>query len=442
MSEIGAAGAAATAGLVASAIEGKAGGRGRGHGAGGGACLNCGADLAGPYCHACGQPAHISRTLGDVIHDFLHAFLHLDTKAWRTFPQLVVRPGTMTHAYIHGQRARYVSPLALFLFTIFLMFFVVSLVGGPMLEPAPQGPLAERVLNVQEAQAAVDVAQKRRDEAVAALAEAETEAAKMRKEDFPGAGGAATGILAGARGSLTSAEERLERAKSRLALAQANEARLAQQEEAPPAPAAPAAAAASPPAAASGARDAVNVQIERDDGTVIDTDDRDDDRPWQEQLREAVLNGEVTINSGSALADARIKAQLLNPDLALYKLQETASKFSFLLVPISLPFIAFLFMFKRGVTLFDHVVFSLYSLSFMSLFFVSLVVIGGAGEWAEAVALTAAFLVPPVHMFYHLQGAYRLKWWSAFWRTALLLFFILFTIIIFALAILALGLLA
>ena len=33
------------------------------------------------------------------------------------------RPGTLTSEYIKGRRARYFSPLALFLFSVFVMFF-------------------------------------------------------------------------------------------------------------------------------------------------------------------------------------------------------------------------------------------------------------------------------------------------------------------------------
>ena len=46
-----------------------------------------------------------------------------------------------------------------------------------------------------------------------------------------------------------------------------------------------------------------------------------------------------------------------NPELALYKLQQTFYKFSFLLVPISIPFVALLFLWKKGFTLYDHGVF-------------------------------------------------------------------------------------
>lgn len=449
--EFEAAGAAATAGLAAGVIEGKTG-------AGvtqKGSCPNCGGPLDGAYCAACGQPAHISRTLADVAGDFLHAFFHYDTKAWRTLPLLVGRPGTLTHRYIHGQRARFVSPLAMFLFAVFIMFFAFSVVVGPDLVRTNFGnglSEAESELTVAEAEAAHLGARERRDAAHRTLAGVEAEAEKVRKDGKPGAGGRATGLVAGPRAearvaeaAVVRAEARLERAKTRAAerektLSEASAelgAVKADVEKTLPAAAPAVEAAKKAVDEAPRERDVVGVEVK--DGTVV-TADSADGKPWQDRLREAVLSGEIKINSGSAQWDERIRAALLNPDLALYKLQETASKFSFLLVPISLPFIALLFLWKRGVTFFDHVVFSLYSLSFMSLLFVALLLIARAGTWAEPVAGAIAGVVPAVHMYFHMGGTYKLGWWSALWRTAFLLFFIMFVIIIFALSILALGL--
>lgn len=130
--EMEAAGALATAGIVAGALDGRDGG-----GDGGGACLNCGAQLTGPYCSQCGQHGHPHRKLTHILEEFLHGILHFDTKAWRTLPMVVFRPGTLTRNFVYGQRARYISPLALFLFTIFLMFFVFAFAMPPVNLNAP-----------------------------------------------------------------------------------------------------------------------------------------------------------------------------------------------------------------------------------------------------------------------------------------------------------------
>ena len=90
-------------------------------------CANCGAELTGAFCHACGQSAHIHRSLLHMVEEALHGILHFDTKAWRTIPALIFRPGHLTKQYIEGKRTSFVSPLALFLFLIFFMFFIFSI---------------------------------------------------------------------------------------------------------------------------------------------------------------------------------------------------------------------------------------------------------------------------------------------------------------------------
>lgn len=95
------------------------------------ACLNCGTVLTGRYCSACGQQAHVHRTLSAIWHDILHSVLHFDGKMWRTLPMLALKPGELTRRYVLGERAKFVSPMALFLFSIFLMFAVFSFTGSP-----------------------------------------------------------------------------------------------------------------------------------------------------------------------------------------------------------------------------------------------------------------------------------------------------------------------
>lgn len=91
-----------------------------------GNCQNCGTALLGAHCHVCGQKAQVHRTLRAFGHDILHSVLHFDGKIWRTLPMLFWNPGVLTRRYVHGERAKFVSPLALFLFTVFLTFAVFN----------------------------------------------------------------------------------------------------------------------------------------------------------------------------------------------------------------------------------------------------------------------------------------------------------------------------
>src|SRR6476660_7237638 len=121
-------GDAVTGGVLGRAVEPKAGeGDGHTHETN---CLNCGHPLDGPYCSACGQHAHVHRTLSAFFHDFLHGVLHFEGKIWRTLPLLAWKPGELTRRYIEGQRASFVSPIALFLFSVFLTFAVMGMLGG------------------------------------------------------------------------------------------------------------------------------------------------------------------------------------------------------------------------------------------------------------------------------------------------------------------------
>ncbi|HEY0116630.1 MAG TPA: DUF3667 domain-containing protein, partial [Allosphingosinicella sp.] len=161
-----------------SAVGGASGDRdARGEEAGGGhtregACLNCGVTLAGDYCHACGQKAHVHRTLGAFWHDLLHGVLHFEGKTWRTLPMLAWRPGELTRRYIEGERVRFVSPMALFLFSVFLMFAVFNSLGGPFVVTAMPQEQVERIqrLNVRSEVLAGEIAtlQRERSRLVAA----------------------------------------------------------------------------------------------------------------------------------------------------------------------------------------------------------------------------------------------------------------------------------
>ena len=91
-----------------------------------------------------------------------------------------------------------------------------------------------------------------------------------------------------------------------------------------------------------------------------------------------------------------------------------------MLIPISLPFLWLIFFWKRGVAMYDHGVFALYSLSFMSLLFTAAALMSMMGISSGVIAMCVIF-VPPVHMFAQLRGTYGLGLLAASWRTMALL---------------------
>ncbi len=316
-------GEAVTGGMAARAVEPAAG---EGHGRPG-ACLNCGTELVGPHCHRCGQAGHVHRTLGAFWHDLAHSVLHFDGKLWRTLPLLAWRPGELTRRYVAGERAKFVSPMALFLFSVFLMFAIFSSIGGPFggdsMSELDRNPAQER------AEARRDF-ERERTESLAELKQLQVERAR----------------LAAARQSTADVDREIFQLRSKLALEEklfnqalalisAEEKREIRQ-----------ARAEEEAKVAGPAREAAE---QADEGNLV------------------VLSGADSLNQW--FRDAYRKAKE-NPSLLIYKLQTNAYKFSWALIPISVPFLWLLFLHRRRYRrykAYDHTVFVTYSIAFMSL---------------------------------------------------------------------------
>ena len=344
MPDLEAIGDAATGAVLARAVEPRTGEAADGH-THEKNCLNCGTELTGDYCHACGQRAHVHRTLGAFWHDLLHGVLHFEGKIWRTLPMLVWRPGELTRRYIEGERAKFVSPMALFLFSAFLMFAVASFTGA--LSSAVHPPSARdlsRSIAMQERE--LETARRQRDAALRA------------------------------NRSTATADAKISELQQELAITRGIQA-----------------------------------------GNV--------DRIAKTQ-----------INAPEWLSEPIAKAAK-NPDLLFYKLKTNAYKFSWMLIPLSVPFLWLLFPFSRRFRLYDHTVFVTYSLSFMTLLVVTAILIGVAGLPQIA---GFAMLIPPVHMYRQLKGAYGLTTGSALARTFLLVAFSVVAISLFFLLLFGLGL--
>jgi hypothetical protein len=302
--------------------------------------------------------------------------MHFDARIWRTLPLLLLNPGRLTREWIQGKRTRYISPLAIVLFTVFLMFFVLSFGGGNMVEvESLDDRIASARTGVTELEASI----------------AETEASVAAGE--PGAGAALGGLQTG----LTAARERLT------------------------------------------SLEAAQTAGPRADGLSPGS--------WQAEVADAVEDRRVTIGIGDKKFREKILQKLSNPDFALYKVQQTLYKFAFLLVPLSIPFVWLLFVWRRGFTWYDHGVFVLYSLTFMAILSMGIGLVdtlsGDGDDWREAMGATIGSLLAltvPAHMFAQLKGTYSLGWFSALWRTFFLLLFCAFTVTLFLVGIVFLGL--
>ena len=367
--EIEALGGLVTAGIAANVLDGPNGSSAL---ASHGACANCGAPLAGNFCAACGQKAHLHRSLADVGHEFVHGITHFDGKAWKTLPMLVFRPGTLTRDYIMGKRAKYVAPVPLFLLVVFLMFFVFSFVH-----------ISD---NIGGGATGADGKQLTRAEAVRELPKVEAELGQLDADIKAASTGTPEpgeiAAMKGARAGVVATRNRLR------------------------------ARATGPEGAPSDLR--------------------------EEVIRE-VKDSNPTVNFGNKTLNEKALLALKNPELTLYKVQGKAYKFSFLLVPLSLPWLWLMFAWKRDVRLYDHAIFALYSISFMSLLFI-------IGSGALTLNITSGWLWTPlliapfVHMYVQLKGAYGLPRFGALWRTVGLSLGAVVSLSFYATLIVALGL--
>ena len=353
MSDIGdALGTAAEGGLFARAVSGEKGPArdATGHFAEG-QCLNCGTELIGDHCHECGQKAHLHRTLGAFLHDLLHGALHFEGKTWRTLPELALRPGKLTRRYIEGERRKFVSPMALFLFSVFLMFAVFQAAG---LSVPPDIENTQMAAEVR----AIDAIGLARDE----LEELPAEDAEARAE---------------AEARIDELEATLEKIKA---------------------------------------------------GEDYEFVDAEGNRAYQQ----------FNLTGLDFIDRTIVKKWRTNPSLMLYKLQANGYKFSWLLIPLSIPFVWLLFAWKRRFRAYDHAIFVTYSIAFMSLLFIAVSLLAVAGLKAGWL-VWAVLLIPPIHIYKQLRYAYGLSRLSTIWRLVFLLLFISVVLILFLLILTVLG---
>jgi hypothetical protein len=293
-------------------------------------CLNCGATVTGAYCGQCGQKAHVHRSLAAIGHDIMHGVLHLDGKLWNTLPLLAFKPGQLTRRFIEGERAKFVSPMAMFLFTVFAMFAVFQMVGI-----SPSNDLAEGWASYGSDKSSRSAFETNIQEQITAL---EKERAGLAKDDPR--------------------------------------------------------------------RDAIDSEIKIiRKMTNSDTPD---------------IGSDATITGIAFLDDGIIKKWQQNPSLMLYKLQANGYKFSWLLIPLSIPFVWLMFAWRRQFKAYDHAVFVTYSLAFMSLLFITMSIIStipGGGGWAALLFAIGA----PLHLYKQLRYSYGLTRFSALWRFCLLI---------------------
>lgn len=235
-------------------------------------CPNCAASLAGPWCHACGQSSDDHhRSLTRLTAEAIGGLIDIDSRLWRTLPDLCLRPARLTRAYLDGHRVSQIPPFRLFLVVVVLVFLVAGL------EPSNKATVLQ----------------------------------------LSGQGG----------------------------------------------------------------------EVKTDTGVGF----------------RFVPIGRTRNDALETWVTARLKQAAKNPQAFENTLTQWAQRLAVLTLPLSAGMLGLMFFWRRGVYLFDHLIFSMHSLSFQGLL-LSVTMLGALlNDWFQLLLIVA-----PAHLFVHLKGRYRL----------------------------------
>jgi len=193
-----------------------------------GACANCGAALAGRWCHACGQDSDLRhRSLRHLIVEAFEGLFHLDGRLMGTLPDLFFRPGRLARDYLDGRMARHMPPFRTFLAALVIFIFAAE-AATHRLTAADEQRKEARAEAMKTPQGRARLAQQMRAQAAADRDEDLKDAVSDERIDRLTGDDAAT-IAAAHRDALAEAE-----AQYRKALAKADRVELGLPEPPPP----------------------------------------------------------------------------------------------------------------------------------------------------------------------------------------------------------------
>lgn len=91
-------------------------------------CKNCETQFRGNFCPECGQSVKdFDKPFSFIFYNFVGDFFAFDTRFFRTFGALLVKPGFLTKEYFEGKRIRYTPPFRIFIFASFILFLLLQI---------------------------------------------------------------------------------------------------------------------------------------------------------------------------------------------------------------------------------------------------------------------------------------------------------------------------
>jgi Protein of unknown function (DUF3667) len=144
------------------------------------------------------------------------------------------------------------------------------------------------------------------------------------------------------------------------------------------------------------------------------------DNPGVSKFMSPEVQKQLDLQIGDAKASAWLKERVLfsldHQDAFLRSVTDWSQRFAFLMLPIAALMLSVLFVFKKGVYVFDHLIFTMHSLSFQGLLLSGVFLAGAFGQgWGGSLLLAS-----PVHLFVHMRGTYRSSVIGTLIRMALL----------------------
>jgi len=308
-------------------------------------CANCQTPLIGPHCHECGQLAEdFHKSIWKLTVEAVESLLHLDGRLFSTLPDLLRRPGQLTRDYLDGKRASQVAPFRMFLVILLIAFFVghAAMKASEGKHEAAEGHGAEAASTETHGAATVDADHSNRRNMRPGSEEAKAYEAEVMADP-----------------DLSETEKRTQIAAARGDWA------------------------------AFGRSLAEDVSVQTKAGAdaapkMADTADA-----------EKIRNLEHWFNT-------RFEAVKNDPARFYLILEIWAHRVAILALPVSALMLTLLFAFNRRYYVFDHVIFSMHSLSFQLLLLIVIMALGILTPWAWWLLVLA-----PVHLFIHMKGTYQ-----------------------------------
>ena len=379
-------------------------------------CANCGAELLGPHCYACGQPVKgMVRHLGSIMHDVADTILNIDSRIFRTLLPLYLRPGYLSNEYFAGRRVRYVTPFRLYFFLSVAAFLLIQVGLDASLDKArDMVHLSGAVSDIANAQNAGEV-ERLRDAEIARL-----EAQRAQKD-----------VDADTLKTIEGEERQVRKqADKRLAKLAARASAAPPADAAPPTPGAPPAAApqikqpANPSEVREAVREAVAAAHARNDDDSENINFEIDGKPWDPKTHP------VHVDWLPEFLNAKINAALQRMKDNVARIKQDPKPFLldtfgvlpqvlFVLMPLFALLLKIFFIFKRRLYM-EHLIVALHSHSFifLSLSFITLTLLArgwarSAAPWLEGPLGLLLFVMwwwLPIYLFLMQKKVYKQGW--------------------------------